>query len=150
MTTLTPKKDIYGPRFINELRENGGFVSKACIAVGVSKQTVYNWRDADPVFKQQWDEAIEFATEQLEAECRRRAYEGILEPVWYQGEEVGTVRRYSDTLLIFQLKALNARYRDKLTIDVNAVDAEIERRLAAMVAGSESAFTGETESESVN
>lgn len=112
---MTAKKETKGPEFISELRSNGGFVNKACIAINVSKQAVYNWRDSDPTFAQQWDDAINIATEELEAECRRRAYEGILEPVFYQGKECGQIRRYSDTLLIFQLKALKPeRYREQI------------------------------------
>ena len=41
----------------------------------------------------------------LELEARRRAVEGTERPVFYQGGEVGYVREYSDTLLIFLLKA---------------------------------------------
>jgi hypothetical protein len=37
--------------------------------------------------------------EQIRAELRRRAIEGIDEPVFYQGEEVTTVKKYSDSLL---------------------------------------------------
>lgn len=146
----TCKKELKSPAFLEELRSNGGFVLKACKAVGISKQTAYNWRDSDIEFREEWDTAIELATEDLEKECRRRAYEGVLEPVFYQGEEVGTVRRFSDVLLIFQLKALNARYRDKLTVDVNRIDADIERELAIIRSRSQVAAAGEATSESVN
>lgn len=37
-----------------------------------------------------------------------RAVEGVLEPVYQRGEQVGTVRRYRDTLLIFLLKGNQA------------------------------------------
>lgn len=57
-------------------------------------------------FARAWDSALEVATDALEAEARRRAIQGVSEPVgWYQGKPGGKVRRYSDTLLIFLLKA---------------------------------------------
>jgi len=35
----------------------------------------------------------------------RRARDGVEEPIFHQGKNVGTVRKYSDTLLIFLLKS---------------------------------------------
>ena len=40
----------------------------------------------------------------LEAEAVRRGRDGYLEPVFYLGEKVATVKRYSDPLLMFLLK----------------------------------------------
>jgi hypothetical protein len=48
----------------------------------------------------------------LEDEAKRRAHDGIDEPVFYQGEKCGVVRKYSDNLLIFMLKA---RRREKFS-----------------------------------
>src|SRR5258708_1551551 len=60
-------------------------------------------------------DAHEEACDSLEQEARRRATEGVDEPVFYQGKECGTVRRYSDTLLIFLLKgALPSKYKDRV------------------------------------
>jgi hypothetical protein len=39
---------------------------------------------------------------------------------------------------------------DKLTIDVNKLDSDIERELAAITTGSQSTLTGEAESEAIN
>ena len=46
---------------------------------------------------------------------RRRAVEGVEEPVgWYKGEAGGVVRKYSDTLLIFLLKGRKPEmYRER-------------------------------------
>ena len=47
----------------------------------------------------------------------RRAREGVDEPVFYQGEHCCNVRRYSDTLLIFMLKARKPDvYRERASI----------------------------------
>ena len=44
--------------------------------------------------------------DELQGEAVRRAKEGWLEPVFHQGIQVGTRRRYSDRLLMFLLQAL--------------------------------------------
>jgi len=65
------------------------------------------------------------AIERIEEEADRRAVEGTLEPVFYQGFECGQVRRYSDTLLIFRLKALNPqKYRERASIEHTGKDGE--------------------------
>jgi len=83
----------------------GQAVTAAAKVAGYSRRAVYDWRHADEAFRERWDEAVAIAIERMEAEADRRAIEGTLEPVFYQGSECGQVRRYSDTLLIFRLKA---------------------------------------------
>src|SRR5205807_601275 len=63
------------------------------------------------------------ANAHIEAEIRRRAMEGWDEPVYQQGARVGTVRKYSDTLLIFYAKRRMPEYREKQALDVNNVGA---------------------------
>ena len=59
------------------------------------------------------DHAREEAADTLEAEARRRAIEGVEEPVFHKGQRVGTVRKYSDLLLIFLLKGVRPqKFRD--------------------------------------
>ena len=41
----------------------------------------------------------------LEAECRRRGHDGVEEPVYYLGQVVGSIRRYSDACLLALLRA---------------------------------------------
>lgn len=146
----TSKREKKAPKFLKELRENGGFVGKACEAVGISKPSVYAWRESDPEFAVEWDRAIDLATEDLEKEARRRAYQGVDEPVFYQGEICGHVRKFSDTLLMFTIKARKPEYRDKLQIDVKQLDTDIERELALIAAGRQAITSGEAESEAVN
>jgi AcrR family transcriptional regulator len=91
-----------------------GLVTAACADAGVPRRTVYDWRDLDEAFRAAWDDAIDQATELLEREARRRAYTGVLKPVFQGGRKVGEVREYSDVLLIFTLKALRPeKYRDR-------------------------------------
>jgi hypothetical protein len=44
------------------------------------------------------------ALDLLEKECVRRALVGWKEPVYQGGKELGTIRKFSDNLLIFLLK----------------------------------------------
>lgn len=90
-------------RFVKRLAETGN-ITKACRTARVPRRTVYDWREADPAFAKLWDEAIDIATDALEAEARRRAVEGWKEPVFHQGKRVGVIRKYSDRMLEILLK----------------------------------------------
>ena len=100
-TRRTPKKEA---DFLEALC-TGASVQAACEAAKIGRRTVYDWRAADDDFALAWDQAIEAGTDLLEDEAKRRAFEGVEEPVFHGGQQCGTVRKYSDTLLIFLLKA---------------------------------------------
>ena len=61
-------------------------VGKACAAVGISRQTAYEWRENDPDFEARWDQAKRVGVTALEDEAHRRAFDGIAEPVVHKGE----------------------------------------------------------------
>ena len=82
-----------------------GTITGACRTSGVGRRSVYDWLADDERFAREFDAARETAADVLEAECRRRGLEGVEEPVYYQGQVVGTVRRYSDACLLALLKA---------------------------------------------
>lgn len=113
--TLTVKKaDEWRPVFLANLAETCN-VSSACLAAGISRQTAYTHRQQYDGFKAQWDEALGIGVWTLEEEAIRRAVKGVDEPVFYQGRSVGAVRKYSDTLLIFLLKAHDPeKYRERI------------------------------------
>ena len=101
------------------LAETGNVAESARIA-RYDKSTAYDRRHDNPEFAAQWEEAIEVATEKLELEARRRAYEGTSKGVWHNGELVGTEKVYSDTLMIFLLKAHRPeKYRDNFNVSAN-------------------------------
>ena len=81
-----------------------GIILHAAQAAGVKRQTVQDWRRNDPAFVDLMTNAHEDAMDLLEEEARRRGYDGVLEPVYQGGKEVGTIRRYSDHLLMMFLK----------------------------------------------
>jgi hypothetical protein len=94
-----------------------GVITYAARKAGVARQTVYAWCADDPDFKAAFDEALVASTELLEAEAYRRAHDGVLKPVFQGGQRVGSIREYSDTLLIFLLKARKPEtYRERLDV----------------------------------
>lgn len=99
-TKRTPKKEA---EFLY-LLSAGYSVAAAANQIGIGRQTAYVWRAGDPDLADRWSAAIETGTDILEDEARRRALEGVAEPIHYQGKLVTTVQKYSDTLLIFLLK----------------------------------------------
>ena len=92
------------PLFLDTLRGTGN-VRLAASNADVARQVAYRARDSSATFRADWDEALEEARELLEAEARRRAAIGVDEPVFYKGQVVGHIRKYSDNLLMFLLKA---------------------------------------------
>ena len=113
MTEFTPEKR---EKFLKKLREWPN-VARAARQCGVSRQTVNNHRRSDDAFAAAWDEALDEGVDRLEEEAERRGFKGVMEPVYYKGEKVGTIRRYSDTLAIFLLKAHRPeKYRENIDI----------------------------------
>lgn len=79
-----------------EALANTGNVRASCRRAEVSHPTVYDLYESDPLFKAQWSEALELATDLLEYEARKRA----------MGTKTKDETKHtSDTLMIFLLKA---------------------------------------------
>jgi len=122
MAARTKRSDDRKARFLAILAE-GGSVKLAAEKAKIGRRTAYEWKAADPEFAAAWEEAVEAGTDALEDEAKRRAYNGVDEPVFYQGEQCGLVRKYSDTLLIFLLKARRPeKYRERTTTEVTGKD----------------------------
>jgi hypothetical protein len=99
-------------RFLERYAETGS-ISMASQHAGVSRRTHLKWKAKDKAFCAAHEEALSIAVELMEHEARERALKGRLEPVYYAGKPCGAIRRYSDTLLIFLLKAARPeKYRD--------------------------------------
>lgn len=118
----TPKKEPkpfyeWSPLFLRRLAACGN-VSKAANEAKITRNTAYRHRKSNSRFKQSWDNALEQAADIMEAEAWRRAVKGVKEPVgWYKGKPGGAVRHYSDTLLIFLLKAHRPeRFRENVNV----------------------------------
>jgi hypothetical protein len=109
------KRDTRKKRFIDALTEQGT-VYHAAQAAGVSRQTVYRWREEDPAFADLWEEAIENAVDEVESTIYHQAVGG------------------NTLAAIFYLKAHRPIYRDRLNIDIEQLRGEIEERIAQLQA----------------
>lgn len=119
-----PKRDA----FLKAFAENGT-LTHAAEAAGCDRSSHYYWMEHDPEYPALFTEAAHRANDSLEREALRRAVEGIEKPVYQGGKKVGSIREYSDTLLIFLMKgAIPSKYRDRVDVSFD-VSAEA-RRLA--------------------
>lgn len=82
--------------------EETGNISRAALDSNVHRTRHYEWLN-DPDYADAFRLAEEVAADKLEEEARRRAVQGVDEPVFYKGESVGSIKKFSDTLLIFLL-----------------------------------------------
>lgn len=105
-------------------------VTRSCEEAGIGRQSAYQWRNDDPLFAAAWVEAQRLGTDAMEDEATRRATVGSEEPVYQGGIKVGTVRKTSDVLLMFLLKA---RDRDRF-MDRTATQVQLDDRRTKSVA----------------
>lgn len=83
---------------------------------------MYELRSADEEFSAAWDQAVEDGVQYLEDEARRRATEGVkrVKRTYWKGELIDEHEEtmYSDTLLIFLLKAKRPEvYRERQSVE---------------------------------
>jgi hypothetical protein len=108
--------------FLEAFEKVATIVGAANVA-GVERRTHYRWMTSDPVYAQRFARAEEAATQRLEQEARRRAMVGVEEPIYYRGKVCGSVKKYSDVLLIFLLKARRPSvYRERFDQTINIRD----------------------------
>ena len=130
-SSWTPRKR---GQFLNALRKTGN-VTAAAEAAGLSRSQAYQLRRNDDGFRQDWDDALQAAIDDLEEELRRRALHGVEQPIYYGGKECGRVRTYNDALGMFLLRARRRELFDKPGEDETATLvgasplAEIQERL---------------------
>lgn len=106
--------------FLLELEKRGN-ITDACKAASITRrQTVYEWKAADQEFSDAWDAALDKAMDEAEAAAYRRGVEGWDEPVFgslgnFCDGQVGTIHKYSDTMLTLVLKANRPdKFREKI------------------------------------
>jgi len=110
----TPRHDGFTPErqaaFLDALAATGS-ISAAAQAVGLSRTAIYNLRnredEAGAAFRAAWDDRLRQAVAVLAETAFDRAINGVEEPVFHKGEQVGTRVRHNDRLLMFMLKALD-------------------------------------------
>ncbi len=140
--------------FLAALRESGNVV-KAAREAGVSTSAAYrlskhpDYSEAFEAAKAEGEQALAY---RLLEEARRRGEEGVLEPVFYQGQEVGRIRKFSDNLLMFQIKGLMPQFRDNFpAIDIHSSGpASIKIVLSSGEAGVPPATDGGSQPEPID
>ncbi len=113
----TPIKKTKQDIFLEEFAKHGN-VTMAARAAHVERKTVYRWKEKSDTFLYRYNQAFEEAKDNIRHEIYRRGYEGWEEAQFSAGKRMGTIRKYSDTLLIFQAKALMPEYREKQSLDI--------------------------------
>lgn len=112
-----------------------GNISAAAKAAKIDRHSHYLWMDDGDEYRERFADAHQQACEALETEARRRAVTGTLKPIYQGGKKVGAIREFSDTLLIFLMKAaMPYKYRERYEPSdqqlLAALDARV-RRLAS-------------------
>lgn len=108
---------------ILELIEEYGTIGKAAKMFGVALATLHRARKEDPHFERDIQQALQLHRDKIDLEVYKRAMEGWDEPVYFQGQVVGYVKKKSDKLLQFYAKRHIKEYRESDSsgsINVNA------------------------------
>lgn len=105
-------------RFLLAFSQTGN-VSRAANSADVDGSIVWSWRIHDEDFEAAYLVAKDIAASNWEGEAARRAVEGVEDPVYQGGQLVGTVTKYSDSLLMFLLKgAFPDKYKDRGAVEL--------------------------------
>lgn len=111
---------------------NTGVAGLACVHAGVGVSHFRRLRQAHEDLQAITDEAMAIYHERLRYTIHNRAVDGWYEPVYYKGEEVGSVHRFSERLLELQAKRHMPEYRDKSQMDVNVAGGVLVVHAPAM------------------
>lgn len=94
-------------------------VTVAAKKAKVPRSTVYQWREDDKDFYAAFEKSCNIAVGVLEDEAIRRAHQGVVRPIFQGGKKVGSVREYSDALLIKLLQARDPdKYKDRISKEI--------------------------------
>lgn len=96
--------------FIEAYRSEGS-IYHAALTARISRKTIYRWLELDAQFAEAVEESKEDCYDQAETSVFRKALAG------------------DSLLLMFYLKAHRHKFRDKVTVDIQAIDEEIKERL---------------------
>lgn len=116
VTNATTKK-AKATRLLDAFRA-GCAIGTSCAQAGISRATYYRWREADPAFAAEADDAIEYGTDVLEDVVFQRAV------------------MTSDTLAIFLLKSRRPeKYRETTRHEISGPDGAPLMLRTSVVAG---------------
>lgn len=90
--------------FLEELARTGNVTTAARTAGWRYPTIAEEFRKSDDQFARAWSDAQRQANDALVAEARRRAIDGVQEPVFYKGENIGSITKFSDKMLELLMK----------------------------------------------
>ncbi|QTD56940.1 hypothetical protein [Parasphingorhabdus cellanae] len=102
-----------------EALANCGHVGSAAIFVERSRTSAYSLRRRNIDFSRAWDAALLIGRDVSTDALQDRAVNGIEEEVYYQGEVVGTKRRYDNRLLLAHIARLD-RMAERISVSRGA------------------------------
>jgi len=95
-----------------------GIVTKAAQIAGIHRNNHGLWLKEDAEYAEAFKESHQEACDNIEAEMRRRAIEGVQKPVFYKGEVCGYITEYSDTMLAMLANGfMPEKYKQKAKIE---------------------------------
>jgi hypothetical protein len=97
--------------FLDAYRDNGSIYHAAQVA-RIDRSTIYKWLAKDAAFLAAMADAQEDCADNVETSVYKKALAG------------------DSLLMMFYLKAYRPRFRDKVMVDIQAVQAEIAERVA--------------------
>lgn len=109
-------------------------ITKAAEAAKLDRGLHYHWIDTNPKYQRRFLAAERMAADVIESEAVRRATEGVMEAVYYQGRAVGAVRRYSDGIMLTLLRGFKPQKYAIQKTEITGADGgpvEIIQRLNA-------------------
>ncbi len=129
-TKTNQKRPKFGDKqkvwIVELLIDTGGSYKDVAKAVGTTVQTILNHRKLDPDFDKACEEAYELSTITLEAAAIERAVHGVVTiTADKDGNVIKEETRYSDTLLIFLMKARHPeKYRENVRLEHTGKDGK--------------------------
>lgn len=122
MRKLSAKQKEFLKAFANE-----PFVTRAAEKAQVTKQSHYYWMRTDEIYKKIFEGMSDIIVGDLEEIGQIRAIEGVTKEIFFQGQVCGTEQQFSDTLLMFFLKAKRPDiYRERTSIDLTSKPIDVD------------------------
>lgn len=109
-----------------------GDITAAAKAVPMRRDLHYRWLQKSPAYAAAFQRRKDVFADSVRAEAKRRAMDGILEPVFYQGKACGSIRKFSDAVLLRMMEAHCPEFKRKTEIS-GSDGAPIETRVEVVI-----------------
>ncbi len=113
-------------KFLRAFVETGGIIQQALRDTKIPHNTYKNWVRYDQVFLEAMEKAKLDTIILLEGEVVRRGYQGYYEPVFFQGQEVGKIKKFSDQMLKLRLCRLDPSYKEGPVTNIGVQGADVK------------------------